>query len=50
MSQAMRFAQSVGEPYMPDQRRELADSRASLDTLVPRAAQDLERAIANDHH
>jgi hypothetical protein len=44
---AMRFARSVGEPYTPDQRLELAQSRAALDALRPDACRDLEQAMVN---
>ncbi|MEW9855767.1 Ti-type conjugative transfer relaxase TraA [Novosphingobium sp. M1R2S20] len=43
---AMRFARSVGDPYTPDQRSELAKSRAALDALRPHACRDLEQAMA----
>ena len=45
---AMRFAQSVGEPYTDEQKTELVASRRSLDTIRPHAVDDLETAMAND--
>ncbi|MBN8808261.1 MAG: Ti-type conjugative transfer relaxase TraA [Sphingomonas sp.] len=45
----MRFAHSVGDPYTPENRQELAASRASLDAIRLHAAHDLETAFANDH-
>ncbi|TPG39751.1 Ti-type conjugative transfer relaxase TraA [Sphingomonas koreensis] len=45
--QAMRFSNSVGDPYTPEQRADLAASRASLDAIRPDAARDLEAAMAN---
>jgi len=44
----MRFARSIGEPYAPEQRKELAASRAGLNAIRPHAVQDLETAYAND--
>ncbi len=47
--QSMRFANSIGEPYTPDQRAELTASRAILDAIQPYGARDLESAFASDH-
>lgn len=44
----MRFHRSVGVPYSPEQRGALAASRAALDALAPKGAENLERAMAND--
>jgi Ti-type conjugative transfer relaxase TraA len=46
---AMRFAQSVGDPYTDEQRTELVASRRSLDSIRPHAVDDLESAMANDN-
>ena len=46
--QAMRFSQSVGEKYSPEQRAELGASRAALDLIRPHASGDLETGFAND--
>ncbi len=45
---AMRFAQSVGDPYSAEQRTELAASRASLDAIQPHGRVDLENVMATD--
>jgi hypothetical protein len=45
---AMRFTHSVEEPYTPEQRQEMAASRAGLDAIRSYAAIDLERAFASD--
>jgi hypothetical protein len=45
----MRFTNAVGDPYTAEQRSELIASRASLDTIQPHAAQDLESAMSSDH-
>jgi Ti-type conjugative transfer relaxase TraA len=45
---AMRFAHSIGEAYMPEQRAELVSSRAALDVLQAQAARDLETAFSNN--
>jgi Ti-type conjugative transfer relaxase TraA len=45
----VRYARSVGDPPTPEQRAELAASRAALDTIRPHARLDLENALANDH-
>ncbi|HSX54260.1 MAG TPA: hypothetical protein VLG14_03090 [Sphingomonas sp.] len=44
----MRFAQSVGEPYSPQQRNELTESRSALDAIRPNGRVDLERAMSVD--
>ncbi len=44
----MRFTHEVGDPYTTEQRAELAASRASLDTIVPHGAHDLETAMTVD--
>ena len=44
----LRFSQSVGNAYTPEQRGELAASRAALDALQPHGSRDLETAFAND--
>lgn len=45
----MRFAQSRGEPYTPQQRAELSGSRDALDAIRPNARIDLETAMSVDH-
>ena len=45
----MRFAQSIGEPYTPQQRAELSGSREALDAIRPNARIDLETALSVDH-
>lgn len=45
----MRFAQSIGEPYTPQQRTELNSSREALDAIRPNARIDLETAMSVDH-
>ena len=47
--QSMRFANSIGEPYTPNQRSELSASRALLETIQPHGSRDLESAFASDH-
>lgn len=46
----MHFSHSVGDPYTPHQRAELADSRAALNAIQPKGALDLESAFAADLH
>jgi hypothetical protein len=44
----IRHLRSLWKPVTPEQRAELAASRAALDALTPKGAQNLEAAFAND--
>ncbi|WP_426256040.1 Ti-type conjugative transfer relaxase TraA [Sphingomonas sp. DC2300-3] len=46
--QAMLFSQSIAEPFTPEQRSELAASRAALRAFHPEAHRDLEAAFGHD--
>jgi len=46
--QAIRFVHSVGDKSSPEQKAELAASRAALDKIQPNGARDLEGAMAAD--
>jgi len=46
--QAIRFVHSVGDKSSPEQKAELAASRAALDRIQPNGARDLENAMAAD--
>jgi hypothetical protein len=45
---AIRFARSVGDPASPEQKAELAGSRAALDRITPNGSMDLETAFSVD--
>jgi Ti-type conjugative transfer relaxase TraA len=45
---AIRFARSVGDLASPEQKAELAGSRAALDRITPNGSMDLETAFSVD--
>jgi ATP-dependent exoDNAse (exonuclease V) alpha subunit len=45
---AMLFSRSIGDPSTPEQRSELAASRAALNAMQPHGGRDLESAFASN--